>query len=161
MAQVPTIPVQTGEYDPEGRKIFNLPYETRVIVATGLPAFSDIGVKPQSGSIRKFSPEGRMAKHYEIRYRPDLQLHWVRPKTIHPLAGKVVRTVSPQKLHGLEAHTPILFLVDGVWHHGWIQPYEDRIKLRKEAEQAKKKAKAKHRRWLRLPTIWDRLSADD
>lgn len=163
MAQVPTIPVQTGEYDPQDRKTFNLPYGTRVIIATGLPAdITDYIIKPSSGSLRKkYTPEGQMAKHYEIRYRPDLADRWGRTKGLDPNAGQLIRMVSPEKLHGLPAHTSILFLVDEVWHRGTIQPYEDAYKARQEAEKAEKKAKLKHRKYLRQPTVWDRLLTDD
>jgi len=42
-----------------------------------------------------------------------------------------------------------------------VDPYVNQIQAKKAVEKFKKKAKEKVRRYLRLPTIWDRLSRED
>jgi hypothetical protein len=179
MAQAPTIPVRvrTGGYGDEG-KLHQLSYDTRVLLARNLPALDQIEILPFVGNNRRvYLPPGQLSKHYEIRYIKDLRRSWWEHSRVSringvshlrdrkfvnqadPNAGKLITRLSPVKLHGLPAAVSVLFQVNGRWVLGVIEAYVDQVQAKKLVEKTKKKAKDKHRKYLRQPTIWDRISS--
>jgi hypothetical protein len=180
MAQEKTIPVRvrTGSYGDEG-KLHQLSYDTRVLLARGLPALDQIDILPFVGNNRRaWVQPGQLSKHYEIRYIKDLRRTWwehTRVSRIQgvghlrnrklidradPAAGTLVTRLSPVKLLKLPAGTLVLCLVNDRWEVGLIEDYVDQIQAKRVEEKTKKKAKYKHRKYLRQPTIWDRISRD-
>jgi len=178
MAQAPTIPVRVrkDQYDDPG-KLYQLPYDARALLAKGLPALGLIDIFPYTNNYRRvFVRPGELSKHYEIRWIKDLKTSRWRHTMLNrrgnrcgyktfeeddPDRGKVITRTSPVKLLGLPEATNVLFMHEGVWMQGVVDPYVNQIQAKKAVEKFKKKAKEKVRRYLRLPTIWDRLSRED
>lgn len=175
MSQVPTIPVRVRTEDGK-EKLYQLPYDTRVLLARNLPALEDIDILPYSSYYRRvFVQPGELSKHYEIRWIKGLQrtswLHYASSRTRRyigsksieepdPNRGKIVARVSPMRLLGLPEGTPILFQLEEAWERGEIGAYVNQVEVKKAEKKTKKKVKVKLRKYLRLPTVWDRLSAD-
>lgn len=175
MAQAPTIPVRVRTDDGE-EKLYQLSYDTRVLLARNLPALELIDILPYSSNYRRrFVLPGHLSKHYEVRWVKDL----TRPEWTYygsfrsrrflgskstnepdPNRGKVLTRVSPVKLLGLPEGTPVFFRLGDAWERGEIETYVNQIEVKKTREKTQKKAKLKLLRYLRLPTIWDRLSVD-
>ena len=169
--------VPTERYDDQG-KLHQLLYDTRVLLARGLPVLSQIDIVPFVGNNRRvWVQPGQLSKHYEIRYLKDLRRSWWDAGRVSriqgvghlrnrkfvdqadPAAGTLVTRLSPVKLHSIPAGTSVLFQANGRWELGLIEEYVDQIQAKKVIEKTKKKAKDKLRRYLRQPTIWDRISA--
>jgi hypothetical protein len=160
MAQAPTIPVRVRKDHDEEGKLYQLSYDTRVLLPKGFPAIDRIDILPYTNNYRRvFVRQGELSKHYEIRWAKDLMSRW--SNNLDPNRGKVITRVSPVKLLGFPAGTHILFRLDGAWELGEIQDHVNQVQAKKAVEKVKKKAKEKIRKYLRLPTIWDRLSRDD
>lgn len=172
MAQAPTIPVRVRTVYGDKEKLYQLPYDTRVLLARNLPALELIDILPYANNYRRmFVLPGQLSKHYEIRWVKDLRrtcfYGHVRSRRyggaveeLDPDRGKVITRVSPVKLLGLGEGTPILFRLGESWERGEVGTYVDQRQAKKVEEKVRKKAKVKLRKYLRLPTIWERLSTD-
>jgi hypothetical protein len=155
-------------------KLYQLSYDTRVLLARNLPALEDIDILPYSGNYRRrLVLPGHLSKHYEVRWVKDLtRTSWTHLASFRsrrylgsgsaeepdPNRGKVLTRVSPVKLLGLPVGTPVLFRLGEAWERGEIETYVNQTEVKKTQEKARKKIKIKLQRYLRLPTIWDRLS---
>lgn len=176
MAQAPTIPVRVRTDDGK-EKLYQLSYDTRVLLARNLPALELIDILPYSNNYRRrFVLPGHLSKHYEVRWVKDLKRSWWNYSGISrsrltvssrdvaeepdPNRGKVFTRVSPVKLLGLPEGTPVLFRLGDAWERGEVETYVNQIEVKRTREKAQKKIKLKLLRYLRLPTIWDRLSID-
>lgn len=79
----------------------------------------------------------------------------------HPDAGKVFSVFSTVKLYGLAPGTQVVWLREGEWARATIQEYVLWKAEKRKARKAKRKADNEHRRYLRQPAWYERVSSED
>jgi hypothetical protein len=183
MAAPKTIPLERGGNGPAVPS--SLDAETLVIVRPNIRGDLDELIVEEFRPYHKRRLRTKATRLWQIRipldrmvtdWIPTKQGRWKRVQVPHPRAGKVIATLSAERLYGIAPGTPILFQHKGEWiggrvgeYQGW-KPADERRQARARhqdllvtrrdealARQPERLAREKARRRARIPSRYQRL----